>query len=303
MSLFVDYAWQHPNPGLIASDGYAGALRYLSTDPTKNLTADEATLLHAAGLSIGLVWETSSQRALDGFAAGAADATAANQQADTIGVPSDVAVFFAVDFAADASLVLDYFRGVLSVAGRPAGVYGSFAVVQAVHAIGVPFTWQTCAWSAGQVWADANLYQRQAPTRTPLAGTDEDVVLNPFPVWGPTPSGQSTQVASVVPAALRIDHLAEDGRLGPQTIRAMQRDLGVTDDGVIGPKTREALQRRVHANPDGVIGPHTVEDLQRHVGAHVDGIWPSYSEQNVVDSAVVSDTTRHLQAAINAGRL
>ena len=59
---------------MIKAAGYSGALRYLSNDPTKDLTKDEAEALQAVGLSVGLVWETTARRATAGRKAGASDA-------------------------------------------------------------------------------------------------------------------------------------------------------------------------------------------------------------------------------------
>nr|WP_121182425.1 peptidoglycan-binding domain-containing protein [Nocardiopsis sp. Huas11] len=98
--------------------------------------------------------------------------------------------------------------------------------------------------------------------------------------------------------------LAEDGRLGPLTLRAAQAELGVAVDGVWGPVTVRAMQRRVGAAADGFLGPKTTRAVQRRVGATVDGMWPSirgYDRSGTVtaDASVVSETTRRLQAALN----
>lgn len=66
--------------------------------------------------------------------------------------------------------------------------------------------------------------------------------------------------------------LVVDGDLGPRTITAMQRWLGVTPDGQWGPITTRALQARVGVRADGIRGPQTIRGLQRLVGAATDGI-------------------------------
>lgn len=83
--------------------------------------------------------------------------------------------------------------------------------------------------------------------------------------------------------------LSVDGVLGPLTIEAMQRWLGVGVDGVFGPVTKAALQRRVGAYPDGVIGPRTVADLQHFLGIALDGA-----------SSLNSRTVAALQRYLNA---
>ena len=185
MTLLIDYAWAKPAPDAIKAAGYSGVMRYLSNDPTKNLTVAEAAGLLAAGLSVGLVWETISARAGQGFAAGAADAATAEAAATALGYPFYAAIFYAVDYDADPAAVAPYFAGVNSRAARPVGVYGSARVVEGTA---VPWKWQTSAWSAGRVSASAHLYQRQRATVAhPLPSTDENVVIAPFPIWTTAP--------------------------------------------------------------------------------------------------------------------
>ena len=89
------------------------------------------------------------------------------------------------------------------------------------------------------------------------------------------------------PAPARI---AVDGRLGPATISALQRILGVPIDGELGPVTAKALQRALGVADDGVIGPQTRKALQRRLGVAADG-----------DLGPIS--VRALQERLNAGRL
>lgn len=61
--------------------------------------------------------------------------------------------------------------------------------------------------------------------------------------------------------------LAEDGKLGPATVRALQKVLGVTQDGAWGAATTTALQKRLIAlghkiSADGKLGPATIRALQ-----------------------------------------
>jgi hypothetical protein len=161
-------------------------MRYLSHEPGKNLSAAERDALFAAGLTVGLVWETAADRALAGFTAGASDAREANAQADALGWPRTTTLGYAVDFspaaltravadhghalgpvehgrrqiasrgrrALDSALkaqmpvVRDYFAGVVSTGGRPVAVYGSFQVVESVVGAGLAHCgWQCAAWS------------------------------------------------------------------------------------------------------------------------------------------------------------
>ncbi len=88
MPQVVDYSFTHPVPARIKAAGYVGVMRYLSPGPNaKNLTTAERDALLAAGLSIGVVWETVANRAAQGFDAGAHDAQVANGQADGLAIP------------------------------------------------------------------------------------------------------------------------------------------------------------------------------------------------------------------------
>src|ERR1700722_9770413 len=107
MTLGIDYSYARPNPGEIKNAGYDWVMRYLSTEPTNNLTASEAAGLLQVGLGIGLVWETTAERALLGTTAGSEDAAAANSQADALGYPENCPIFYAVDFGATAGQITE----------------------------------------------------------------------------------------------------------------------------------------------------------------------------------------------------
>jgi len=119
--------------------GYDFALRYYSHNASKNLSLGEARALVAAGLRIGVVWETSGTHA--GFfnrSQGLADGAAAFLMAkEVIGQPFGSAIYFAVDYdptqAEIDGVISNYFTGLraalyVAAEGRPSyrvGVYGS----------------------------------------------------------------------------------------------------------------------------------------------------------------------------------
>lgn len=288
MTLILDYSMARPDPAAIKAAGYSGVMRYLAPDNPlthgKILFAPERDSLLAAGLTIGLVWEYTAGRAAAGFDAGVADAKAAEAQASALGFPTAIPIFYAVDFGTTASVVLPYFQGAASVATYPVGVYGSLQVTEGVlNAGSATVAWQCCAWSGLAVSSRASLYQRLHPTvASPVAGTDEDILLHPFPMWGGHPSTPVVvvhpPVASPIPpvflktapaplpdlklgmrgAAVRslqaglnavfpaYSHLQTDGVFGPATYSVLtefQRRAGLTADGVVGPNTRAALKR------------------------------------------------------------
>jgi hypothetical protein len=80
----------------------------------KNLHAAEVAALHAAGLSILLIWETTAKRALSGLAGGIADGQAAARMAQALGAPAGVAIAGTADLdvgAGDEQLVDQYISG------------------------------------------------------------------------------------------------------------------------------------------------------------------------------------------------
>ncbi len=150
----IDWAWGAISPRSLRAVGAGFAARYLSSDPTKNLSPRESADLKAAGLGRVVVWETSATRALQGLQAGMDDAGQALAQARKCGLPrsGSWAIYFAIDADVDGLQVAAYFRGVASVIGSEhAGAYGGIRPLSYLldqHLI--RYGWQTYAWSGGQ---------------------------------------------------------------------------------------------------------------------------------------------------------
>lgn len=111
--------------------------------------------------------------------------------------------------------------------------------------------------------------------------------------------------------------LAVDGKFGPATVKALQRELGMsTVDGILssqpsaykdrfpaayggaiqwwprpkGSLTVVALQRKIGRAPDGLLGPNTITSWQGKLGVKKDGYFGA-------------ESTKALQKALNAGKL
>jgi glycoside hydrolase-like protein len=190
----VDYSWARPGGGTIKNAGYVGVMRYLSYEPGKTINQAELDDLRSNGLDLGLVWETTANRAMSGRVGGQADAKAGLGQADSLGYPSSCPLYFAVDFdASEAQQVVinQYFQGACDVLGvGRVGTYGSFYVVERCFAAGVAsYGWQTLAWSGGQVSGKAALYQNG---KTAFGGgADVNDVRGDYGPWlaaGPQPA-------------------------------------------------------------------------------------------------------------------
>ena len=302
MTLLIDYSAARPTPATIKGAGYAGVMRYLSTDLGKNLQPAERDGLLAAGLGIGLVWETYANRAAAGFSAGVSDAKAAEAQAAALGLPAGLPIFYAVDFDANPAVIKAYFDGIRSVATRPVGIYGSQRVVNAALSGGwATYGWQSCAWSSTDLSGSlAHLYQRLKPTvASPIGGTDENIVLRSFPLWTksvapPAPKPPSSPASDIPPIFTKPPAPKPPApkpkppappapapvlRVGSKGAAVQRLQLGLnrvfpayshlTVDGNFGPATDGVVRQFqirsgfTGANVDGVVGPATRAALAR----------------------------------------
>ncbi|MEZ0114577.1 hypothetical protein ABH920_008612 [Catenulispora sp. EB89] len=145
----LDYAWApHPSTSAMLSAGYTFAIRYLSNDPTKNLTLAEAQALNAAGIPVVCNWEAATTAALNGYNQGVSDATSAQQQAAACGMPPDRPIYFSLDWdvqSGDMTAVNAYFDGVASVIGAArAGAYSSYDALGWLLGSGrIQWAWQS----------------------------------------------------------------------------------------------------------------------------------------------------------------
>jgi hypothetical protein len=186
--------------------GFDFALRYYSHNAAKNLSLGEARALSAAGMQIGVVWETSGT--YPGFftlAQGVADGSAAHRMAfEAIGQPPGSAIYFAVDYnASQADLdgpVDDYFTGVhagLFAAGGgqqlyQVGVYGSGLCCATMRDRGAAvFSWlsQSTAFNGSQAYARGLQYDliQYLPQRLEIDGAT--LVVDPDATHPDRPAG------------------------------------------------------------------------------------------------------------------
>jgi hypothetical protein len=301
MSVIVDYSFTRPSAALLKSVGYDGAMRYISREPAgakpaKNVTAAEIAALHAVGMSVGLVWESTAGRAGQGSSAGTDDVRDAEAMADALGYPRECPIFYAVDFNALPTQVEPYFLAIRKGAKRPVGVYGSANVVDHVRGMGIPYGWQTSAWSGSRISNTAHLYQRLKKTgpRLGVGSTDENQVLAHFPLWSPNyvepgtptppkvipPQRPLVGPAKGKPASKRtpfplpvgwygVDDHTPRSHSGKQArdraaIRKIQRRVGAVVDGEFGIRTAAAVrlwQGQHGLKVDGAVGPLSWEKM------------------------------------------
>lgn len=162
----VDYSYGRPGAAAIRAAGKEFVVRYLGTydGDERALTEAEVAELHASGLGIGAVYESTAARALGGYVAGVADASRARDALAGLGFPPGHPIYFAVDFDAQPAqfaAIDDYLAGAASVLGLARiGVYGGYGVIDhCVTQRSATWFWQTAAWSGGRRHAYCHLYQ------------------------------------------------------------------------------------------------------------------------------------------------
>jgi Domain of unknown function (DUF1906) len=158
-----DYAWTHPSVAALKAANVKFVCRYLSNDPTKNITASELSALRSAGILVVFNWEAGAEDMVLGFNEGVAEAKTSQAMVSALGA-ADAVIYFSADFNALGAQVADcvaYLRGVNSVIGKArTGVYGDYNVTQACMSAGVvSFTWGTPAWDGDPSSWMVNLYQ------------------------------------------------------------------------------------------------------------------------------------------------
>jgi|SRR5215469_550838 len=170
--------------------------RYLSQSHWKTVDKDEATAINAAGLGLVLVYEdgpTSSD--YFSFGRGQADGSRAAQQAQLIGAPSGIVIYFAVDYDASiteiAGAITQYFNGVVGAlkafaaanqTNYEAGVYGSGATCKAITDAGLAkcgWLAQSTGWSGHDTYTDWAIRQGM-PTVIAGISVDPDDALGDF---------------------------------------------------------------------------------------------------------------------------
>ncbi|GAB2644796.1 hypothetical protein GCM10027088_21980 [Nocardia goodfellowii] len=166
--LGLDYAGGRPGGAAIRAAGFDFVVRYLSSGgpslPGKLLTPAEADDLRAHGISIVSNWETTADRMLDGYDAGALDAELGLAQVLRCGGRTDRPIYFSVDFDAtpgQQAPINAYLDGAATVLGRAnVGIYGGYwplsRALDSGHAV---WAWQTDAWSGGNVESRRNIHQ------------------------------------------------------------------------------------------------------------------------------------------------
>lgn len=125
----------------------------------KALVDWEAQAIREAGLAILPCWETTTNRARSGAAAGRDDGKTAAERAQELGIPAGTVICFAIDYnppKTDYPAITEYLCNASSAAAPyRMGVYAPSAVVREMQSLIPAYWWRTYAWNDGDCNADA----------------------------------------------------------------------------------------------------------------------------------------------------
>lgn len=123
---------------------------------SKSLTLNEVEAAHAANIALGLVYESTADRALQGYNAGINDAVTVNRLLEEFCPPHGTVIYFAVDCdvaPAQMPTIILYFQGIEEHLdqGYKMGVYGGRRVLKYMKAWANDRVryWSAYAWKYG----------------------------------------------------------------------------------------------------------------------------------------------------------
>lgn len=165
--------------------------RYLGRTLWNGLTQDEVKAIRGAGLALFLIWELTPTNVLYfDYAKGLSDAKQAISEAEYLGAPHGIAIYFTVDYdvqASDMSAIKGYFEGIRAgLEGKYLlGAYGSYAVIQtlAASAYAPDRYFQTYAWSGGKQFSGNHIYQYSNDVMVAGVALDKDQVSESAGLW------------------------------------------------------------------------------------------------------------------------
>lgn len=180
-----DVSFAHAGLGadLLVRSGAAGVIGYLSADPRKNMTRADVDRWHGAGLAVAAVHENTADWHTW-------DPAGANALAALLGLPDWRPIYYAVDTDVDPGDHAEIADRLAAMPGRPRGIYGPSALVEYCLDRGAAgWGWLTAAtaWDPGPA---PRACLRQLAGRSPLPGTDQNIVQSTD--WGQWPAEGGT---------------------------------------------------------------------------------------------------------------
>ncbi|MFD0824622.1 glycoside hydrolase domain-containing protein [Neobacillus sp. M.A.Huq-85] len=166
--------------------GFSYVARYLGNS-WKTFDAVEARVIQEAGLKlISIAQKSANYPGYHTKAQGMTDAKDAEIYAKLVGQPAGSAIYFVVDFdaqACDMERILDYVDGLkATIKNYKVGLYGSYAVIMEVKDK-VDYYWQTFAWSNGKVADHINMHQYQNDVKAAGIAIDRNEIKKDPGAW------------------------------------------------------------------------------------------------------------------------
>jgi hypothetical protein len=240
----VDYSFSRFSPAQLHNMGAVAVGRYLTVvnaqTEGKLLTRAEAQGLSAAGIGIVSTFEYQASDALGGYQQGKEYAGLALEQHAAAGGPAGRPIYFGVDFDtpdyapnlpntpenahAKLGAIGHYFQGINDTLGGPhlTGAYGGYWVIKRLFEAGlIGLGWQTAAWSGGERYPRAAMYQHG------FFGSYDvnDASVDDYGQWriGWHPGSPDTGMTPVLPAS-QVWHKVKPG----DTLAALAAAYGTT---------------------------------------------------------------------------
>lgn len=175
------WGWSGSLPAALKAKGGQFVIRYIGTS-SKCLTPAELHGWHQAGMSVGMVYETTGTTWRGGRAAGERDGAAALAAATALGAPAGSLIWFAIDEdATDYATAAAYLQGCQAASGAyHSYLYGGAHLIDGVwaHVNGRGWFWQTYAWSNGEVSKHAIMYQYHNDVTIDGVSCDQNKSIN-----------------------------------------------------------------------------------------------------------------------------
>jgi hypothetical protein len=266
----------------IKAAGFSYVGRYL-----KNVTAPEIAALHAAGLGVWAIFETTTSRSLMGAAVGGQDGVAARQQAQAHGFPPGSVIYATTDTDAtpiQLPVVGAYYAAFLrACAPYGCGAYASGNVLtyltKTVNPAIVPWLAGAMGWGGSRSYAaTGDWVMMQGPDLGGRAGTfasvpfpslgfdyDPDLIAHPERIgaWMP----QAAPASSVTTAPVVTPAPASPPSVGSSSPPS-------TPSPTVKPVTSTPVTQ---PSPSSLTIPQIIlpplKAVQAYLGVSVDGIW------------------------------
>lgn len=149
IATWADFSSGRPGSAALKATNITGVIRYVGVGSAgKRITANEYADYASNGIQVKLVAELGTNDISGGYAAGVANATAAMNDARSLGIPDSIGIAAACDehlTQGQITTALAYVQGFRDVLGAArTGAYGFAEFVDAVHSAGLAGWWWKC---------------------------------------------------------------------------------------------------------------------------------------------------------------